>query len=189
MSPAVGASTAAPAGPSTTDSRTDLVSADHTYRAHCAWTGSTGAGHPDYSRAHAATAAPARDALVLSADSAFLDDPDHLNPEQLLVMAAASCQLLSFLAVAARARIDVLAYDDHAEGVMPADDRPLRLTRIRLRPRIVVTAGPTPERVRHLVEVAHRECYVANSLRTEIDVEPRIEFADADADAEQVDRL
>ncbi len=160
------------------------MSADHTYRVHCAWTGSTGAGHPHYRREHSATAAPARDALVLSADTAFLGDPDHLNPEQLLVMAAASCQLLSFLAVAARARIDVLAYEDHAEGVMPGDERPLRLTRILLRPRIVVTAGPTPERVRHLVEVAHRECYVANSLRTEIDVEPRVEFADTDTDTD-----
>jgi len=47
-----------------------------------------------------------------------------------------------------------------------------------LRPQIVVVPGPTVERVRHLVEVAHRECYVANSLRTQVDVEARIEFSD-----------
>jgi len=62
---------------------------------------------------------------------------------QLEVLAAASCQLLSFLAVAARARLDVVAYEDDAEGVMPEGDHPVRLTRIVLRPRIVLAAGPT----------------------------------------------
>jgi len=100
------------------------------------------------------------------------------NPEQLVVLAAASCQLLSFLSVAARARLDVVAYEDDAEGVMPEGDHPVRLTRIVLRPRIVLAAGPTEQRVRHLVDVAHRECYIANSLHTDIDVQAQIEFCE-----------
>lgn len=115
---------------------------------------------------------------MLSADPAFLGRPECLNPEQLVVMAAASCQLLSFLAVAARARVDVLDYADDAEGVMPTEDQPVRLTRIALRPRIVVAAGPTVEQICHLVEVAHRECYIGNSLCTEVRVEPQVEFRD-----------
>ena len=98
-----------------------------------------------------------------------------MNPEQLLLLAAVSCQLLSFLAVAARARVDVLEYDDAAEGEMDLDDRPARITRIKLRPRVVV-AGATRERVAHLVEVAHRECFIANSLRSEMTIEPVIEL-------------
>jgi len=43
-----------------------------------------------------------------------------------VVLAAGSCQLLSFLAVAARARLDVVAYEDDAEGVMPEGDHPVR---------------------------------------------------------------
>jgi organic hydroperoxide reductase OsmC/OhrA len=43
-----------------------------------------------------------------------------------------------------------------------------------LRPRIRVAAGASVERVHHLVEVAHRECFIANSLRTEIVVEPTV---------------
>lgn len=85
-----------------------------------------------------------------------------------------SCQLLSFLAVAARARIDVVEYDDVGEGVMPDDDPPLRITEIRLRPVIRVGPGATEARILHLVEVAHHECYVANSLQTSISIEPRI---------------
>ena len=61
--------------------------------------------------------------LELSSDPAFGGRPERLNPEQLLLMAASSCQLLSFLAVAARARLDVIAYEDEAEAMMPDDDR------------------------------------------------------------------
>src|SRR5205823_14113066 len=116
--------------------------------------------------------------LDLSSDAAFRGDPSRLNPEQLVVVAAASCQLLSFLAVAARARLEVLQYDDHAEALMADDERPARLTSITLRPRITMRTGPTDDRVRHLVGVAHRECYVANSLRTDVRVEPTIAFVD-----------
>lgn len=152
--------------------------ATHHYRVRCQWSGSTGAGYEAYPREHTATADPAAATLRLSSDPAFRGDPTLLNPEQLVVLAASSCQLLSFLAVAARARLDIVAYDDQAEAVMPEDDPPARLTRILLRPRIRLreTPGATVERVHHLVEVAHRECFIANSLRSEILVEPTIEI-------------
>jgi organic hydroperoxide reductase OsmC/OhrA len=114
--------------------------------------------------------------MRLSGDPTFGGDATLLNPEQLVVLAAASCQLLSFLAVAARARIDVWNYEDQGEGTMAEDDPPARLTSIVLRPTIWVAPGPSDERVAHLVGVAHRECYVANSLRTDIRVEPTIIF-------------
>ena len=148
----------------------------HRYTARCSWRGSTAVGYEGYDRGHAASAPPAEAQLQLASDPAFRGDPRLLNPEQLVVMAAASCQLLAFLAVAARARIDVLEYDDEAEGLMPEDDRPVRITRIALRPRIVVAAGPTEERVRRLVQTAHRECYVSNSLRSAIEVVPSVSF-------------
>jgi organic hydroperoxide reductase OsmC/OhrA len=149
--------------------------ATHHYRVRSRWSGSTGVGYEAYDRAHDGEVDPAGTRLALSSDPAFRGDPALLNPEQLVVLAASSCQLLSFLAVAARARIDVVGYEDEGEGEMPEDDRPIRITRIVLRPRIRVAAGPTEAQVRHLVEVAHRECFIASSLRTEIVVEPTIE--------------
>ena len=142
----------------------------HTYTTELSWTGTTGAGYDHYDRTH--TIGP----LELSSDPAFRGNPALLNPETLLVMAASSCQLLSFLAVAARARLDVISYEDHAEGEMPENDKPVRIVRIVLRPKIVMRPGATEERVRHLIEVAHRECYIANSLKTDVVVEPIILF-------------
>ena len=86
--------------------------------------------------------------LDVSADPAFLGDPTLLNPEQLLLLAAVSCQLLSFLAVAARARLDVVEYRDDADAEMPEDDLPVRITRINLRPRITVRGEVTDARAR-----------------------------------------
>lgn len=151
------------------------VATVHRYRALCRWKGSTGIGYENYLREHTVSAPPATQELTLSSDPAFRGDPARLNPEQLLVLAAASCQLLSFLAVAARARLDVVSYEDDAEAEMPEADRPVRITALRLRPRIVLTRGQADEtRVRQLVQLAHRECYIANSLKTEITVEPTI---------------
>jgi organic hydroperoxide reductase OsmC/OhrA len=146
----------------------------HYYRVTSRWSGSTGVGYEDYDRTHSVSTTPVTESLTLSADPAFRGNPALLDPEELFVIAASSCQLLSFLAVAARARIDVVEYDDYAEGVMPDDVRPMRITEIVLRPRITVRGSVTEDRVRHLCEVAHRECYVANSVTTEITVEPAI---------------
>ena len=146
----------------------------HYYRVTSRWSGSTGVGYEDYDRTHSVSTTPATETLTLSADPAFRGDPTRLDPEELFVISASSCQLLSFLAVAARARIDVIEYDDYAEGVMPDDIRPVRITEIVLRPRITVRGAVTEDRVRHLCEVAHRECYVANSVTTDITIEPAI---------------
>jgi organic hydroperoxide reductase OsmC/OhrA len=151
----------------------------HRYAARISWSGSTAQGYDRYTRAHEATCPPAQQPLALSADQAFKGDPSQLNPEQLLVLAASSCQMLSFLAVAARARIDVTHYEDDAEGVMPEDDKPLRITKIVLRPTVTIAGdAPDDERLRQLTETAHRHCFVANSLTTEIAVEPTFRTAE-----------
>jgi len=122
----------------------------HRYATSLRWTGSTGEGYDRYPRAHAVAAPPAAAGLELSSDPAFRGDSSRLNPEQLLVAAA--------------------------EGVMPEGDDPQRITRIVLRPRVVVRPGrqATHERVRRLLDLAHEQCYIANSLRSEIVLEPEI---------------
>ena len=148
----------------------------HLYRSSLSWRGSTGAGYDDYDRRHHMRVPPAQAPLELSSDPAFLGNPELANPEQLLVAAASSCQLLSFLAYAARSRIDVVEYEDEAEAIMPEDDKPMRITRIVLRPRIVVASGDH-DRVRRLVDKAHDACFIANTLNAEMVIEPTIEAA------------
>jgi organic hydroperoxide reductase OsmC/OhrA len=140
------------------------------YEAELRWTGSTGAGWADYDRAHEATAPPAEQVVALTTGESK-GDPSVLNPEQLVVMAASSCQMLWFLHLAAKARIDVVAYEDSAEAEMPDD----RITEITLRPRIVIASDAADERVQKLVDLAHSHCNVANSLTADVILEPTIE--------------
>jgi organic hydroperoxide reductase OsmC/OhrA len=146
----------------------------HRYSASCQWHGSTGSGYENYDRSHEVTAAPITEPLRMSSDPVFRGDPERFNPEQLLLLAALSCQMLSFLAVAARARLDVVEYRDQAEGFMPEDDKPMRITRIVLRPRVTIKGRVHEERVRKFLHTAHEQCFIANSLKTSIEIIPEI---------------
>ena len=151
------------------------MSHTHTYRSSLTWEGSTAEGYDHYDRAHAVTVA--EQPLDLSADPAFKGDPSMPNPEQLLLAAASSCQLLSFLARAARSRIEVTGYTDDAEALMPEDDLPVRITQITLRPRITVAPGANVDRVYRLIDKAHEDCFIANTLNAELRIEAEVTTA------------
>ena len=151
----------------------------HTYLARVEWSGSTGGGYRAYPRAHTAYTPPAGEGFDLSADPHFRGDPDLPNPEQLLVLAASSCQLLSFLAVAARGGVDVVGYQDDAWGEMPEGVVPQRITRIVLRPRVQVAAGADVATVVRMLHEAHEQCYISNSLTTEVLVQPTVDVGPA----------
>lgn len=149
--------------------------AEHHYETQLRWSGSTGLGWENYDREHTITAPPAEPELRLTTGESQ-GDPAVLNPEQLLVMAASSCQMLWFLHLAAKARVDVVEYGDDAAALMPLDEKPVRVTEITLRPRIVIAGEASEERVRKLVQTAHEYCFIANSLKSEVAIEPRIEI-------------
>lgn len=147
---------------------------DHRYETRLHWTGSTGVGWESYDRGHRALAPPAEQEIRLTTGESK-GDPAVLNPEQLLVMAASSCQLLWFLHLASKARIDVVAYEDEATALMPEGAQPTSITEITLRPRIVVAGEASEERVLKLVATAHEHCYIANSLKSDMRIEAAIE--------------
>lgn len=100
----------------------------------------------------------------------------HVDPEEALVASAAGCHMLWFLSLAAKRGFVVERYADEPFGVMEPDERGrLAFTRIVLRP-VVEFAGerrPSSDELAALHEAAHDECYIANSLRATIVVEPR----------------
>ncbi len=143
----------------------------HSYGTRLTWEGSTAEGYRVYSRNHIGVTVPPTQELALSADPGFRGSRDLLNPEQLLVMAATSCQLLSFLAVAARQGVTVLGYTDDAQGWMDVADKPVRVGRIRLSPVIEVEGDVDPDEVVRMSEQAHEECFITNSLTSTLELE------------------
>lgn len=101
---------------------------------------------------------------------------DRVNPEEALVAALAGCHMLTFLAVAARKQLVVERYEDDASGVLAknAEGR-LAMTEVVLRPRVTFGGDRTPDtdELTRIHEMAHRGCFIANSVRTEVRVEPR----------------
>ncbi|HEY1792840.1 MAG TPA: OsmC family protein [Opitutaceae bacterium] len=101
-------------------------------------------------------------------------NPECVDPEEALVAALSSCHMLGFLHLASKRGFLVDAYDDEASGVMTANERGvLWVSRATLRPRAAYGEGrgPSPDEERRLHHQAHEECYIANSVRTEVVVE------------------
>ncbi len=106
-----------------------------------------------------------------------LSKVDAVDPEEALVAALSSCHMLTFRYLAAKQGFVVESYDDAAVGVMTKNDRgKLFMSRVTLRPRIVFSGGKTPgeAELAQLHHHAHEECYIANSVRTEVVVEPPV---------------
>lgn len=103
---------------------------------------------------------------------------DNIDPEEALVAAAASCHMLFFLSIAARRGHVVESYVDNAVGLLEKDaSGRMAMTNITLRPDIVFAGGAWPgeEEIAAIHHEAHDKCYIANSLKTEITIEPAIE--------------
>jgi organic hydroperoxide reductase OsmC/OhrA len=154
---------------------------DHHFTSELRWAGSTRGGYEAYDRAHEIRSTPDGSAVGVSSAPGFGGDPALLNPEVMLLMAASSCQLLTFLATAAASRVDVVAYEDRAEALLPGEGRPMRMGRAVLRPRITVAPGTDEARVHRLVEKAHAGCIVANSIGFPVQVEAEVLVADGAA--------
>jgi organic hydroperoxide reductase OsmC/OhrA len=144
------------------------------YETRVRWTGSTGLGWDHYDRTHVGSS-PGAEQEVRITTGESKGEPSILNPEELLLMAASSCQMLWFLHLAAKAQIDVVEYDDSATALMPTDQKPVRITEIALRPRIVASGEVNEERVIKLAHLAHEHCFVANSLNSEMTLHPTVE--------------
>ncbi len=112
-----------------------------------------------------------------SADPVFRGDSSLHNPEDLLVAAHASCHMLSFLALAARAGLSILAYSDAAEGTMTFEAGHGQFSAVALHPRVVVAAGTDVSLVSRLHEQAHEACFIARSVNFPVTHEATVEFA------------
>lgn len=115
--------------------------------------------------------------VTLRASSAveFRGKAEHPNPEEALVFAIASCHMLTFLAICAKRKLVVDSYDDDAVGVLEKNaDGKLAVTRVTLRPRVRFGGeAPDEETLTRIHESSHRECFIANSVKTQIDIAGR----------------
>jgi organic hydroperoxide reductase OsmC/OhrA len=112
-------------------------------------------------------------AVRASAAPQFKGSADCPDPEDAFVASLASCHMLTFLAVAAQKKFTVDRYEDAAVGHLEKNARgKLAITRVELHPQVTFGADrtPTAEELHALHERAHAECFIANSVLTEVTV-------------------
>ena len=108
-------------------------------------------------------------------------DPAGIDPEEAFVAALSSCHMLFFLSLASRRGLVVERYQDDAEGRLTRDSQGREsMTQVVLRPRVTYAPGrdgalPDLDVQTALHHQAHALCYLANSVRTEVRVEPVVD--------------
>lgn len=98
-----------------------------------------------------------------------------VDPEEAFVAAISSCHMLWFLDLARRANFNVASYRDNARGEMSRVGRgKMAISKVILRPEITLKAAeePDPTWMTDLHEKAHDVCFIANSVKCDIVVEP-----------------
>ena len=152
----------------------------HTYTAIVTWSrGEQAFTDGKYSRAHRWRFDGGVDVPASSSPQVVrppLSDEAAVDPEEAFVAALASCHMLFFIDFARRAGFRIDRYEDHAEGIMSGDDRGrTAITVVTLRPAIAFSGErqPTPAEVEALHHKSHEACFIANSVRSEVRIEPR----------------
>ena len=108
-----------------------------------------------------------------SAAPAYLGNPDRVDPEGAFVAALASCHMLTFLALASNRGFVVDSYEDCAVGHLGKNaNGKMAVIRVDLHPQITFSGAKLPAQtdLDWLHDKAHKECFIANSVNTEVHV-------------------
>ena len=161
---------------------------EHDYKTRLIWDGNLGSGtssYGGYGRKYRVQI-DGKPELKGSADPMFRGDRDNYNPEDLFVASLSACHLLSYLALCARSKVNVVAYEDDASGILKLrPDGGGSFESVTLRPIVTITPDSDERRALELHETAHDQCFIAASVSVPVYHEPQIKIAEANATTTQ----
>lgn len=99
-----------------------------------------------------------------------------VDPEESFIASVASCHMLWFLSIAAQKGFVVETYIDDASGVLRKNSEgKIAITSIKLCPKTKFSKNnmPTLSELEALHHAAHESCFIANSIKSEIDCKPK----------------
>lgn len=98
----------------------------------------------------------------------------YVDPEEAFVASLSSCHMLFFLSIAAKRKFIIDEYVDNAVGIMEKDGNgKISMTKVILRPKVTFSGEnqPTHEQLENLHHKSHEQCFIANSVKTEVVIE------------------
>lgn len=147
----------------------------HTFEVALAWPAHPAQKRPPdpaFSR-NATLSAPGHEPFAASSPTIFGGEATRYNPEELLALALSHCHMLTYLAVAAKRRLEVIAYADRATATLaPGPSGKVQVTDVLLRPVVTLPRGADLEAARAMHDKAHDHCFVANSVNFPVRHEP-----------------
>jgi organic hydroperoxide reductase OsmC/OhrA len=102
-------------------------------------------------------------------------NPAHVDPEEAFVASVSSCHMLTFIYLASRQGFQVDSYEDSAVGTMTKNERGVPwMSSIQLNPKIAYSGEkqPSSAEVQQLHHLSHEQCYISNSIKTEVTIGP-----------------
>lgn len=100
-------------------------------------------------------------------------NPAFIDPEEAFVASLSSCHMLVFLYIASRQGFQVASYHDEATGLMGKNERgAMWVSKVTLHPAIAYAGEkrPSAEEEAKLHHLSHEQCFIANSVITEVTV-------------------
>jgi organic hydroperoxide reductase OsmC/OhrA len=110
-----------------------------------------------------------------SSSTEFFGTANCVDPEQTLVASLASCHMLTFLAICSKKGYRVDTYSDEARGRMDLNEEGKQaLIQIDLYPRVSFSGIkiPAADQIQSLHESAHRNCFIAHSVKSKVLIHP-----------------
>ena len=101
-------------------------------------------------------------------------NPAAVDPEEAFVASIASCHMLTFLYLASKQGFQIDSYSDQAVGLMSKNDQGVPwVSQVTLVPKIVFSGDkiPSAAELDHLHHLSHEQCFIANSIKTEVKVQ------------------
>lgn len=119
--------------------------------------------------------------VAASSPAGYGGDPTRYNPEELMLMSLSQCHMLTYLAIAAKKQLKILAYEDRVTaqlgvgkiGGIGVEGR-ISMQQATLHPRVTVPKGTNLDDARNIHVKAHANCFMANSVNFPVTTEPEM---------------
>ena len=134
------------------------------YRARTTWRGAR----------QGVLSAPGKPDVVVGSPPEWKGRPDNWSPEELLVASVNGCIMLTFLTLAQGRGVTLVSYDSDAEGELEIVDGVYQMTKITVRPRVVVASEAQRDAARDSMEQVEARCFMSQSVKAAVTLIPEI---------------
>ena len=156
----------------------------HTFETRLRWPADSGQSMPpdaSFSRNNVMNSVGKAD-VPGSAPGVYGGDVSRYNPEELLLMSLSECHMLTYLAIAAKKRMTIIAYEDRATGTLGLGENGIKsgppgkmsMQEVTLRPKVTVARGTDLADAMAIHEKAHANCFMSNSVNFPVKHEAEI---------------